>query len=197
MPNCDWNRPCDCVDCRTTYECIACPHCNFQNTVRIVGSATWTQDKKGTTFADIAYPKQPSKDLTCFDCGGEIKNAPYFDDLDSEACVRTKNRNDTIAAGRTCSKCKAVEGEFSSATTVALVMNAGALLCHGCLAETIKVNTPDPSTQTEKYSFDPKSMTWKVAKRKLACVQCKKPRWLNVENTWKSRCSSCFQAGPS
>jgi hypothetical protein len=70
MPNCDWGRPCDCIDCRTVYEKIKCTECGFENTVPIVRIVKgYSVDKKGVGGYDFEMPENPLKGKNCEKCG--------------------------------------------------------------------------------------------------------------------------------
>jgi len=47
MPKCDFNRPCDCRDCREIIETHVCPNCQFPNKVSIDRIAHWEDDRYG------------------------------------------------------------------------------------------------------------------------------------------------------
>jgi predicted RNA-binding Zn-ribbon protein involved in translation (DUF1610 family) len=75
MPNCDWGRPCDCKDCRTTYEKVACPNCGFQKTISIVRDTIgFSTDNKGIGGYEFANPKNSLENINCEKCGHSLKH---------------------------------------------------------------------------------------------------------------------------
>jgi hypothetical protein len=195
MPNCDWNRPCDCIECRTIYDAVVCPKCGFKNTVSIVRNVKgYSTDNKGLGGYDFEVPTEPLKDLKCYKCGYTIEKVNYYTKIEERFCKRELERETAINNGKVCSECGKVEDiDYSATEYVKLQKKDGSLLCQQCLAAWIKRETPDPSNENEKYLFDNKQYKWILDKVKKACIDCGKKRWLNVENQWKVRCESCYK----
>lgn len=197
MPNCDFGRPCSCRDCRTVQETITCPECAFPNTVRIEQDWTKGVDRKGMTFIDFVRPTTPKKDLVCYQCAAVIKDVDYFTARDDAACEHKVKRLEAELSGKGCSKCGKLEGiDFVgrgwAADIVQLAEDDGEKLCQACLSDRVKARIPDPSSSTEKFTYDRRAMVWKLEKVRVACDGCGKQRWLNAENAWKKKCSSCY-----
>lgn len=191
MSNCDWNRPCDCIDCRTVYESVICPACGFDNTVNIVREAYYTVDRKGVGGYTFVDPNGPIQDLPCYKCGHVIKDVLY-DSINGDACQRTMNHLRAVEEGRVCAKCGKAEGDDFGRITIR--PKDGALLCHGCHADMMKRELPNPSNDHEKYAFDRSRLQWILSKVKRPCEKCGKLRWLNLKNSWKRLCLKCFKA---
>jgi len=195
IPNCDFNRPCDCTRCRTTYNHIKCPKCEFTNCVRVIRSSEYKVDRKGIGDYDFTTPKEPIKDLKCFKCGFLIKNVDYYSDVDNDANKRAIKREEKIKQGRICSECQKVEEMDFTAIfgNVVLKEKKGKKLCQGCYAKVMENEIPDPSNDAEKYSFDKRQLKWVLEKVKIPCSNCGKSRWLNAENHWKKLCLKCYK----
>jgi len=195
VPNCDFGRPCDCIDCRTIYEHIKCPKCNFKNYVTVIRKAEYEVDRKGIGAYYFTIPTEPIKDLNCFKCGFLIKKVGYYSDVDNDANKREIEREERIKQGRICAECQQVEEMDFDARfgRVILKEKNGKNLCQKCYAEVIKNEIPDPSSDTEKYYFDEKELEWILEKIKISCEVCGKERWLNAENHWKKKCLKCYR----
>ncbi len=195
MPNCDWGRPCDCLDCRTVYDEIECPQCGFKNVVSIVRTASYTVDHKGIGDYNFSAPGGFGRNFPCFKCGQQIRNVKYYTEIDLDGCKRNLARQKRIEEGRICSQCKKVEesDEIDTFRHVHLREKNGVLVCQKCLADITKKETPNPSNELEKYEFDDKKLAWKLVRVKKPCAACGKPRWLNLENQWKTLCTNCYK----
>jgi len=195
MPNCDWNRPCDCIECRTIYDAVICPECGFKNSISIVRNVKgYSTDRKGLGSYDFEIPTEPLKDLTCYKCGYLIEKRNYYTKIESSFCEKELEREKAINNGRVCSECGKVEGvDYSTTEYVKLQEKDGRQFCQQCLAHRIKREMPDPSNENEKYIFDKKQCKWVLEKVKKACVVCGKKRLLNVENQWKTQCNNCYR----
>jgi len=198
IPNCDFNRPCDCIDCRTIYEHIICPKCNFTNHIRIVrNSLGYSYDRKVVGGYDFEIPTEPIKDLKCFKCGFQIEKVGYYTEVDIDSNKRELEREEKIAQNKFCSKCKKVEKMdmvlgFENLNVILKEKN-GENLCQECYAEKMKNEIPDPSTDKEKYYFEKRQLKWVLEKIKVTCERCGKARWLNAENHWKKLCLKCYK----
>jgi hypothetical protein len=196
MPNCDWGRPCSCIECRTIYHKIICPNCSFSNTIEILRNVNgYSIDRKGLEGYDFSIPTEPIKDLQCYKCGYLIEKVGYYTEISLDSCKQDLEREKAIEDGKVCSKCNTVEGfdYCFGVEKVKLKIKDGVFLCQKCLSEIVKKETPDPSNENEKYVFDEKESKWKLNKIKKECVDCGKKRWLNVENQWKTQCINCYR----
>jgi hypothetical protein len=138
MPNCDWGKPCDCIDCRTTRENVVCPNCQFENAVDIImGSNGYNRDRKGIGFYSFSKPVG-KKDLTCYNCSFLIKDIIYFDKLNKDACKRQKEINQLREQGLFCQLCQKTEKELITSLIGKLHKQENRHICHNCLFEEIK-----------------------------------------------------------
>ncbi|HUT81371.1 MAG TPA: hypothetical protein VMZ29_09235 [Candidatus Bathyarchaeia archaeon] len=193
MPNCDFGRPCDCIDCCTVIKQIKCPNCNFVNRVKIIRNAKYEVDRKGIGYYDFTEPTEPIKDLNCFKCGYLIENVCFYSEIAIESNKREREKK--IEQGRICSECQKVEemdflGMFGE---VVLKNKNGKNLCQECYAKVMKEELSDPSNEKEKYYFDDLKCKWVLEKIKLPCEVCGKERWLNADNKWKKMCLRCYK----
>jgi hypothetical protein len=197
MSNCDWGRPCDCLDCCTIYEHIICLKCGFTNVVSIVRNVDgYYTDKHGIGYYEFSVPSEPIKDLTCFKCSYKIEKIGYYTDINTNACQTMLKKEKAIEDGRVCSVCQKIEEyDFAlhSFDKVQLQSKDGKLLCQSCLADVLEKELPDPSNEREKYQFNRRKLKWELSKVKQKCVDCGKERWLNAENRWKKQCETCYR----
>lgn len=191
MSNCDFGSPCDCKDCRTTHNTIICPSCEFENVVRILRNSKLVYEK-GCADYSFSIPSGPSKDLSCFRCSSLIQNVGYYTEIDDRICERNLEIILAREAGRECSICKSIEGDFKALKNVVLHQRYDMLLCQDCLCIKVKVELPNPSTETLKYEFDNKELKWQPVRIKQACISCGQMRWLSYNNKWKKKCQKCF-----
>ncbi|MFD2168694.1 hypothetical protein [Tumebacillus lipolyticus] len=196
MPSCDFNRPCDCRDCRRIDYTINCPHCSFENDVSVVGIAKWETDRKGFSGVTFTKPVLPVRDLTCYNCKSIIRNAGVFDNVCTEVMERKLGKLKAIEQGRICFLCRNVEGYDGSflGRDEKYREKDGKKYCSTCLPKIIEKETPNPSDTDSKYEFDKNKLEWVLRKVKQTCTRCQKKRWLNVENRWKKLCSSCYSS---
>jgi hypothetical protein len=196
MPNCDWNRPCDCRDCREIIETHVCPSCQFKTKVSIDRIARWEDDKKhggGGYLFDV--PTSPIKDLSCYSCGHHMAAVGYYTSVHERFCQQEKERADLIRAGRFCVSCEKVEGiDFGFSTWIKLRDLNGRTLCESCLVEAAQLEKPDPADAANKYTFDRSKLEWILDRVKLACGTCGKSHWVNVgEQSWRKQCKACYK----
>ena len=196
MPNCDFNSPCDCRDCRTISELIKCPKCGFSNVVLIEQiSLGKTRDRKGIIYYEFEKPKEPIKDLNCYKCNFLLEKVGYYSEIAVEANKYQIRREELISQNRLCSICNKIETlDFVPLFgKVVLERKNGKNLCQECYANEMEKEILNPSNEFEKYSFDKRQLKWILIKVKLACQKCGKFRWLNVENRWKKLCWNCYK----
>jgi hypothetical protein len=194
MPSHDFNKPCDCSECRRDTRNICCPSCNEKSVLVTNRQPEWSY-YKGTRVVDFKSPIDDEKTFTCH-CGYEIPGVGYYSYYDKEATQQLREREDARATAAKCDECGDSEG-FDQApgfrANIELKEHDGQLLCQNCLANQIQFEKPNPSTSTEKYEFNRHKLDYVLIKVKLPCINCKKERWLNVENQWKKLCSSCYK----
>ncbi|MCM3603195.1 hypothetical protein M3175_20870 [Robertmurraya korlensis] len=195
MPNCDFGGPCDCLDCRTDQFSVKCPHCEFSNDLTVVGHASYTRDKKGTSGYVFSYPTR-TKDLICYSCSKVIPGVRYYDSYNETMCQRNLKIEQDKLNGFTCSSCDATEGELKGPLIggfiVKLIKYENKLYCESCIVDIGRKKIPDPSNNNEKYIFNGKTLKWELYKVKISCPSCHKNRWLNAENRWKTMCKKCY-----
>jgi hypothetical protein len=196
MPNHDWpGRSCNCRECGTTGREEVCPKCGFSTLVELVGVASRGYDRKGAPETRVTLPEGPPRDLSCRKCGF-TREVPFYSAVDEEACQARLERDRLESAASPCGSCGArVEWLLSAGGYAAIPLkeHRGQKLCSKCFAKAIEAETPDPSTTTEKYGFNPRTLQWEVVKVRQACVDCGRARWLNVENRWQRRCNTCYR----
>lgn len=195
MPNCDWGRPCDCIECRTIYDHITCPKCGFPNVVRIVRIVEgYSVDHDNIGGYNFSIPKGNGPDLSCYKCHYQIQSPPYYDEIDIDGCKREIKREQKIKDGRICSKCGFIE-EFndSGLNNQVLQEKNGKLYCRSCFIKRIKQEKADPSNEKEKYVFNEEELKWKLDKVRIICPLCGRKRWLLERNKFKQYCLSCYK----
>lgn len=196
MPNCDWNRPCDCSDCREIIETHICPSCQFPNKVSIDRIASWVDDRKaGGGGYMFEIPTSPIKDLSCYSCGHQMEQVGYYTSVHERFCQREKERSDLIRSGRFCVSCNKVEGiDFGFSGLVKIRNLNGRTLCESCLVDAAKLEKPDPADAANKYIFDRAKLEWILDRVKIACATCGKSHWVNVgEQSWRKQCKICYK----
>ncbi|PWK06242.1 hypothetical protein C7459_1203 [Tumebacillus permanentifrigoris] len=196
MPSCDFGRPCDCRDCKRIDYTIICPHCYFENVVSVDGIAKWETDRKGYTGVSLTKPDLPFRDLNCYSCKTMIRDAGVFDNIRIEVMERNLGRQRAIEQGRVCVSCRKVEGYDGVfwERDERYKEKDGKKYCTTCLSKILEKETPNPSDTESKYEFDKSRLEWVLRKVRQPCIRCQKKRWLNVENTWKKQCSSCYSS---
>ncbi|WP_217560139.1 hypothetical protein [Paenibacillus sp. GbtcB18] len=195
MPNCDWNRPCDCRDCREIIETHVCPSCQFPNKVSVIRNAYWEEDKKhGGGYYLFVNPKTPVKDLICYECGDPMKEVGYYTSIHEDFCKNQKERAKLIKDERYCVNCdKLEELDFDFYGRVKLTLYNQLNLCRSCLIDAVKVENPDPSNATNKFKFDPSKLIWALYRVKVTCTTCESAYWVNSdEQSWRKQCKKCY-----
>lgn len=197
MPSHDFNRPCDCRECRTLTFMIVCPQCNFENVVEVERTSRPAVDRKGIAYYDFEEPNRAGAALDCFACGAVVPNTRYFDRLDVDRCQYQLDRRAAVNRGELCSRCGRVKG-FDWITAEGglidrLYQVAGEQLCKACFADHLEHTTPNPSDEWHRFTFNRRKLQWQLVKVKKACSVCGRLRWLNVENQWKDKCSNCYR----
>ncbi len=197
MANHDFNRPCDCRECRTISFVVACPHCAFENLVLVVQESHWETDRKGIGYYSFTLPNKIGKDFDCFKCGSLVQNTRYFDEIDTELCKTKLERQDAIERREVCTRCGAVKGYDYSKGIIEKVDQLYTIdnenLCKSCYGDYLAETSPDPSDADNRYTFNRRTFKWELARVRRACSVCGKIRWLNVKNAWKAKCSKCYQ----
>jgi hypothetical protein len=141
----------------------------------------------------VSVPQGPLRDLSCRKCGSSWE-VSFYSTVDEDACRATLERERVESAATPCNDCgKRVQWSSNGISAIPLREHGGKKLCLECLAKAIEAETPDPSTDGERYGFNPRTFQWEVVKVKLPCVECGKKRWLNVENRWQTRCGPCYR----
>jgi hypothetical protein len=199
MANHDWNRPCECSECRTTYQTHVCPTCNFNNKVSIYQDSKWVDDRRhGGGDYSFEIPTSPIKDLKCYDCGHLIRQVGFYSSVHEEFCVREQERNRLIQLGRVCVCCSGVEeidynrGMMSG--KIELNTHNDRLLCGSCLVDTVKEELPDPTDKNNKYEFSTTTLSWVLVKVRIPCRTCEKTHLVNVsQQTWRKQCTKCYK----
>ena len=192
MPNCDWGRPCACSECRREIRDELCPRCGFTNAVELDCSAEFFIGRKDIPEYRMTPPVGPPMDLECNKCGSSLVGVEFFTSVAksvNEARLR-RERRETEA--QPCSRCKQksrdVYGEIEEQTNF-----KGQNVCPSCHIALIQEETPDPSTSTTKYAFNPRKRAWEISKVRRLCTQCGASRWLLPTNAWRPLCGSCFR----
>lgn len=195
MPNCDWNRPCDCRDCREIIKTHICPSCQFPNKVSIDRITRWEDDRKhegGGYMFEI--PTSPIKDLTCYGCGHHMAAVGYYTSVHERFCEQEKERIDLIRAGKVCSNCNKIERiDWGFRGRIKLQAFNGRQLCETCVVDAVKQDNPDPSDTVNKFTFDESKLEWILDRVKIACETCSKLHWVKMtEQSWRRQCMSCY-----
>ncbi|AFQ30603.1 hypothetical protein BK764_14645 [Bacillus thuringiensis serovar israelensis] len=193
MPNCDWGKPCDCLDCRTKRFPVVCTHCGFENILRVVGSSEYKMGRKGLGDYEFTHPGG-TKDLSCYHCSTVIPGVRYYDDYDEEGCKSSLELYKNKLNGLICSACNAIEGDLKGISFVKLKKLHNKLYCQNCIVEVGKNQIPDPSNENEKYNFNGNTLKWELDKVRIECPSCHRKRWLNAENRWRKQCKPCYYA---
>ncbi|WP_124118906.1 hypothetical protein [Paenibacillus xylanexedens] len=196
MPNCDWNMPCDCSNCREIIETHVCPSCQFLNKVSIDRIARWEDDRKGSGGYVFEVPTSPIKDLSCYSCGHYMAAVGYFMSVHERLCEKEKERADLIRAGKVCSSCNKIEGlDWGFRTHIQLQTFNGRKLCAECVVDAAKLEKTDPSDIANKYTFDVSKLEWILNRVKIGCATCSKSHWVNVaEKSWRKQCKTCYKS---
>lgn len=194
MPNCDWNRPCDCRDCREIIETHICPNCQFPNKVSIDRNARWVEDRKGIGGYMFDVPTSPIKDLDCYSCGHHMAAVGYYTSVHERLCEQEKEHADLIRAGKVCAGCNKIEGiDWGFRGRIKLRVFNGKQLCETCVVDAVKQDNPDPSDAANKFTFDEAKLEWILDRVKIACSTCTKSHWVKVaERSWRKQCKSCY-----
>lgn len=196
MPNCDFNQPCDCLDCREIIETHVCPSCGFNNKVSINRTAHWKDDRKNGRGGYYLFevPTSPIKDLNCYDCGHHMAAVGYYTSVHEQFCEQEKERAALIRAGKVCGSCNKIEGlDWGFRGRVNLRDFNGRTLCESCLVKAVQLEKPDPSDAANKYIFDRAKLEWILDRVKIACSTCTKSHWVKVtEQSWRKQCKACY-----
>ena len=194
MPNCDWGRPCTCRECRTQIRKENCPTCGFDNEVELEGFGELKTDRKGMNYADITMPTGNNMNLKCFKCAHIITNVEFYTRISVHACESNIKRDKIKESSTPCDNCKVnIQHSIDGYQAIELFEHDGKHLCKKCSSECIKQKHPNPSNQNEKYTFNEQELKWVLSKVRVICESCSKPRWLNIENSWKKQCLSCYK----
>jgi hypothetical protein len=122
MPNCGWDYPCDCIECRTEIFNVICPSCSFKNTVSYVREVGgYFTDRKGIGYYEFIDKKTPLKNLNCYKCGYLIKNVPYYEKIENTINERELN-------AKICEGC----GKKDTEIFLPFKYKNGKLLCPKC-----------------------------------------------------------------
>ncbi|MGE7924742.1 hypothetical protein ACQKND_16385 [Viridibacillus arvi] len=193
MPNCDWGRPCDCLDCRTSTIRVLCPHCGFNNALSVIGYSTFSIDRKGVGGYDFTVPTG-TKDLDCYCCSKVIPDVSYYDSYNEAICENNLKIHNNKLNGLVCDSCGAAEGENKGQGIHEVNLNKldNELYCQTCIIDVGSKKIPDPSNENEKYIFQGETVKWILHKVKITCPTCRKKRWLKAENKWKKECKKCY-----
>lgn len=195
MSNCDFNRPCDCSDCRETIKRHICPNCGFPNVVSIMRDSRWVANlKHGSGHYEFEAPTEPVLDLNCYSCGYCIKEVGYYTSISETGCQNEKERLELIRDGKTCDNCSLVEGiDWVLVSRVQLREYQGRKLCQKCLIDNVKHDNPDPSDKDNKYEFNQTLLKWALVRVRIACTSCGKGHLVSVkEQKWRTRCRKCY-----
>lgn len=195
MANCDWNRPCDCSDCRESIDTHVCPNCGFSNRVSVMRSSRWVADMKhGGGHYEFDAPTSPIKDLNCYSCGQHMAAVGYYTSVHELFCEQEKERTDLIRAEKVCDSCNKVEGvDWGFRERIQLRTFNGRQLCGECVVEAAKQEKPDPTDAANKYMFDGSNLEWILDRVKIACATCTKSHWVKVtERSWRKQCKTCY-----
>lgn len=196
MANHDWGRACDCRECMTDFVDVPCPSCGTPVTLTFVYDGGWERDNKGMSYPARILPRGLPRLIPCFSCKQEFATDTNFESFSYSTALRKIGRDAAITEGRTCVRCNAVE-KFDrrphSSEAISLTEIASGLVCQGCYAVAVQENVPDPSTEDERYEFDPRVAKWVLRKIRRICVDCGTTRWLGAGNSWRPRCDSCFR----
>lgn len=195
MANHDFNKPCDCRECREVARTICCPSCGRSSVLVSDRTPEWDTDRKGVTGVSFKSPEDKDETFECI-CGFIIQKVGYYTYFDEIATRDLRKHQQQREAAAKCGRCGAAEGVDQTRRFLELVTlkeHHGQCLCQNCLADQIEVETPDPSNDTEKYIFNKQSMKWVLKKVKRPCRKCNTQRWLNAENSWKNLCKECYK----
>jgi hypothetical protein len=147
--------------------------------------------------ANISWPEGPAKNLVCQKCRFVIPDVEFYTGVDEHACRLQLERERVEETATACADCGersklAIPPEHYKA--IVLTDYRGRQLCATCLPKAVEADTSDPSTASEKFAFNRRTMKWELVKVKQPCVDCGRQRWLSVQHRWQKRCVSCYQA---
>ncbi|MFS0637300.1 hypothetical protein AB1K84_15480 [Mesobacillus foraminis] len=185
MPNCDWGKPCRCIDCRTKTFSIPCKACGFGTVVSYVrGVESSFTDRKGLSGYNFEERTDNSSEINCYKCGHHMAGVPYFEKIEH-------SRNESILKQKVCSDCGI--REYDSFKIIQFGEWDDKVLCFDCLGRKLELELPDPSTKQEKFKLDVKLKNYVLEKVMIPCETCGKKRWVKAENRWKKQCSNCYR----
>lgn len=184
MPNCDWGRPCDCIECSTKIFSIKCPSCNFETSVSYVSGSEGSTDRKGIWGYSFQNIETRGHTLDCYKCGFHMTDVPYYEKIEKEI-------NDRILSERTCEGC--YKKEFASIFPLEFKDWNGKLLCLKCIDEKVKSELTDPSSENKRFKFNLETLKYELDEVKLPCVDCGKKRWIKANEQWRKQCLPCYK----
>jgi len=194
----DFNKPCSCRECRTKHYEINCPRCSLLHVFDVEQSYK-PSSEKGIAGYDFSTPDMPGKDFKC-ECGHLISDLKFYTSYNKKHTLVRREYIEKKEKARRCTECSKIEG-FDRISypwrDVELIQDGDSLLCQECNAKHVQAQLIDPSSDSEKYEFDLRSLQYKLVRIKRACTLCKKERWLNAENHWKKQCKNCYGKAPT
>lgn len=197
MANHDFNSPCCCSECCTNEYQVYCPNCSLLHIFDVVMSYR-DGSEKGIFYYDFFTPDEAGKDFKC-SCGYTMTDLNYYTNYNMELTKSRRNYLDKKAKARKCTTCNKIEG-FDHLhygwSTVKLTEVDQSLLCQKCYSKYYLTTLTDPTTDTERYIYNPQKLQYELSKIKIICNICHKPRWLNPENHWKKQCGNCYKKQP-
>ncbi|MDM5249638.1 hypothetical protein [Lysinibacillus sp. G4S2] len=185
MPNCEWGKPCTCIDCRTKIFSIPCNSCGFDTTVSYEMSPDGgNTDRKGIFSYDFQERIDKSSEIDCYKCGHHMTGVSYYEKIE-------ERRNEMKLNEKACAECGIRKSESISIIQYREWKNE--ILCLCCLEKKLIVELPNPSTDDEKFKLDVKSMKYVLDKVMIPCITCGRKRWLKADNQWKKQCVNCYK----
>lgn len=108
MANHDFNRPCNCRECREESRVVTCPSCQEVYKVVTERSSEFITDRKGISDYIFSAPVEPEKTLTC-ECGHVIPSVGYYTYIDVRGSEIIREKKERLKAAPKCSGCGLAE----------------------------------------------------------------------------------------
>ncbi|MRX52921.1 hypothetical protein GJU41_02960 [Bacillus idriensis] len=186
MPNCDWGKPCTCIDCRTKTFSIPCNSCGFKTTVSYeIGYGGGSTDRKGLFSYDFQERKEETSEIDCFKCGHHMTDVPYYEKIDVHI-------NEYKLNEKSCAEC-GIKNSEAGLKIIQYREWKDKTLCLGCLEKRLVNEIPNPSNGEKKFKIDVNTTKYVLDKVMVPCVTCGRKRWLKADNQWRKQCTNCYK----
>lgn len=185
MPNCDWGKPCNCIDCRTNRFSIPCEARGFRTVVSyIMTEIGGTTDRKGLFSYNFEERTEENSEIDCYKCGHHMTGVPYYEKIEEHANELELNK-------KICSEC-GIE-EYQTLKIISFKQWENKTVCFDCVEKKLIDELPNPSTSDRKFKIDVKTEKYVLDSVMIPCVTCGRKRWLKAENQWKKQCMNCYK----